>query len=212
MSTRYSKLFAAFAATLSLVPTVSAAPIPISSPTAIALIIYLSVVPMSLILLLIFKYFYVKTRKADAASGQTLSNSPPFQLRMRYRLGCCVERSNWSVSRTAFFVGLLGSPDWEIKVKASDHSTIVDTHSQFSYAAHPCSKPDPLGYTSLGSFLLGAARAPTPPVSGTDSVCSISWDELGLRGYGFRPSPTLRPQTNPSSTLWTPLPPPPKAR
>ena len=137
MSARFFKSLSAFVATLSLVPTVAALPIPISSPTAIALIVYLSVVPVLLTLLLAVKYFYVKKRKADPATGHTLLNSPPSRLRTCHRLGNRTVRSDQSVSRTAFLVGLLGSPDWEIKVKESEHCAITDTSSQFSYATSP---------------------------------------------------------------------------
>ena len=132
MSARFFKLLSAFVATLTLVPTVAAAPIPISSPTAIALIVYLSVVPASLILLLVIKYFYVKNRKADGTGGSTLSSGSSSQLRTRHRLGYCATESDCSTTWTAFLVGLLGSPDWEIKMKESDHSTVRDTNSQFS--------------------------------------------------------------------------------
>ena len=83
MSARFLKPLYVFVATLSLVPTVAALPIPISSPTAIALIVYLSVVPVSFILLFIVKYFYVKNRKAD---GHALSSSTSPQLRTRHHL------------------------------------------------------------------------------------------------------------------------------
>ena len=87
MSARFLRSLSAFVAILSLVPTVAAAPIPVSSPTAIALIVYLSVVPVSLILLLVTKYFYVKNRKADAANGHALSGGSSSQLGTRRRQG-----------------------------------------------------------------------------------------------------------------------------
>ena len=91
MSTRFLKPLSVFIVTLSLVPTVAALPIPISSPTAIALIVYLSVVPVSFILLFIVKYFYVKNRKTD---GHALSTSSSPQLRTRYQLGYCIVDSD----------------------------------------------------------------------------------------------------------------------
>ncbi|KAF9652468.1 hypothetical protein BDM02DRAFT_3126265 [Thelephora ganbajun] len=121
MSTRFLKSLSTFVAILALLPTAAAVPVPISSPTAIALIVYLSVVPASLILLLIVKYFYVKNRKADTASGRTLSSGSSPQLRTRHRLGY------------SFLVGLLGSPDWEIKVKESERRTVKETNSRFSF-------------------------------------------------------------------------------
>ena len=83
MSTRFLKLLSALVITLSLVPTVVAVPIPVVSPTEIALTVYLSVVPGLLILLLIVKYMYVKRRKSDIAGGHTLSSESSSQLRTR---------------------------------------------------------------------------------------------------------------------------------
>jgi len=210
MSTRFLKSLSAFVATLSLVPTAVALPIPISSPTAIALIVYLSVVPVSFILLFIVKYCYVKNRKADAASGHALSSGFSPQLRTRYHLGHRIVESDRSNTRTAFLVGLLGSPDWEIKVKESEHGTVEDTHSQFSYVALLHSELNPMGYISADSFLSDIAPAPSSPVGTTNSACSVCWGELlGLRVYGSLPSPILcLPQTNLSFTLWTPPHPP----
>ena len=94
MSTRFLKLLYVFVATLSLVPTVAAMPIPTSSPTAIALMIYLSVVSVSFILLFAVKYLYVKNRKADAASGHALSSSSSPQLRTLHQLGQCTVESD----------------------------------------------------------------------------------------------------------------------
>ena len=185
----------------------AAAPIPISSPTAIALAVYLSVVPASLILLLIIKYFYMKNRKADVAGGHTPSRNPSSQLRTQDCLGNCTAGSDWCTTRTAFLVGLLGSPDWEIKVKESEPSTINDTNSQFSYASLLHSKPDPSSYISLGSTLANIVRALISPTSTTDSAYSVGWVELlGLRGYSSHLSRILCLRTNPSSMLWTPPP------
>ena len=173
MSTRFLKPLSVFVATLSLVPNVAALPIPISSPTAIALIVYLSVVPVSFILLFIVKYCYVKNRKADAASGHALSSGFSPQPRTRYNLGHHIVESDWSITRTAFLVGLLGSPDWEIKVKESEHSIVEDTSSRFSYVAILYSELNPMGYISPGSFLLDIVRAPFSPVGTTNSACSV---------------------------------------
>jgi len=210
MSTRFLKSLFVFVATLSLIPTATAMPIPISSPTAIALVVYLSVVPVSFILLFIVKYCYVKNRKADAASGHALSSGFSPQPRTRYHLGHRIVESDCTITRTAFLVGLLGSPDWEIKVKESEHSTVEDTNSQFSYVAFLHSELNPMGYISPGSFLSDIARAPSSPVGTTNSACSVCWGEpLSLRVYGFLPPPILcLPQTNLSFTLWTPPPPP----
>jgi hypothetical protein len=185
---------------------VAAAPIPISSPTAIALIAYLSVVPASLILLLIIKYLYVETRKAVAANVHTPSSGPSLQLRTRHHPRHRIVGSDWDITRTAFLVGLLGSPDWEItKMKESEYSTGEDTNSQFSYATLLRSKSDPLGHIYSGSFLLGIVRALASSVSTTNSACSIGWaGPQGLRGYGFRLSCILFPlQTNRSFMPWT---------
>jgi hypothetical protein len=186
---------------------VAAAPIPISSPTAITLIVYLSVVPASLILLLIVKYFYVETRKADVGGGHTLSSSSSLQLRTRHHLGHRIVGSDWDMTRTAFLVGLLGSPDWEItKMKESEHSIGKDTNSQFSYATLLRSKSGPLGHIYSGSFLLGIVQALASSVSTRNSACFIGWaGPQDLRGYGFRPSCILSPlQTNRSFMPWTP--------
>ena len=204
MSARFLRSLSAFVAILSLVPTVAAAPIPVSSPTAIAFIVYLSVVPVSLILLLIVKYLYVETRKADVGGGHTLSGSSSLQL--GHHPGHRIVGSDCDITRTAFLVGLLGSPDWEItKIKESEQGTGEDTNSQFSYATLPRSKSDPLGHTYSGSFLLGIVRALASLVSTTNSACSIGWaGPQGLRGYGFRPSCILFPlQTNRSFMPWT---------
>ena len=93
MSAPLLKLLYAFAVTLSLVPTVAAVPIPTSSPTAIAFIASLTVVPVLFILLLIVKYFYVKNRKANETRGHTRSNGSS-QLRTRHHLGYCFLRSD----------------------------------------------------------------------------------------------------------------------
>lgn len=206
MSIRFLKPLSVFFATLSLVPTVAALPIPISSPTAIALIVYLSVVPVSFILLCIVKYCYVKNRKADAASGHALSSGFSPQLRTRYQLGHRIVESDRIITQTAFLIGLLGSPDWEIKAKESEHNPAEDTNSQFSYVVLLHSELNPTGYISPGSFLSDIARAPSSLVGTTNSACSVCWGEpLGLRVYGFLPLPILcLPQTNHSSTLWTP--------
>ena len=181
MSAPFLKLLSALVATLSLVPTVAAVPIPISSPTAIALIVYMSVVPVLLILLLIVKYLYVKYRRADAASGHALSSNSSFQLRMWHRCGRRTIGSDWDITRTALLVGLFGSPDWEIKMKEADHSTVVDTNSQFSCAALLPSKPDLSGHISLGSFPPDTVRPLILPVSATSSACSVGW-VVGLQG------------------------------
>ena len=210
MSTRFLKPLSVFVATLSLVPAVAALPIPISSPTAIALIAYLSVVPVSFILLCIVKYCYVKNRKAETASGHTLSSGFSPQLRTRHHLGHRIVESDWRITRTAFLIGLLGSPDWEIKVKEPEHSIIEDTSSQFSYVGLLHYELNPMGYISPGSFLSDIALAPFSPVDTTNSACSVCWGELlGLQVYGFLPPPILcLLQANHSFTLWTPQPPP----
>ena len=96
MSTPFLKLLSAFVATLSLALPVVAVPIPISSPTAIAFITSLTVVPSSLILLLAAKYFYVKNRKADASGGHTHSSSSSSQLRTLHHLGQCFLTPDWT--------------------------------------------------------------------------------------------------------------------
>ena len=47
--------------------------------------------------------------------------------------GYCIAGSDWDRTWIAFLVGLLGSPDWEIKRKESEHSTAEDPDSQFLY-------------------------------------------------------------------------------
>ena len=95
MSAPLLKLLYAFAVTLSFVPTVVAVPIPTSSPTAIAFIVSLTVIPVLFILLLIVKYLYVKNRKANATRGHTRSNGSSSQLRTRHHLGYCFLRSDY---------------------------------------------------------------------------------------------------------------------
>jgi len=205
MSTRFLKPLSTLVV---LAPTVAAVPIPISAPTAIALVVYLSVVPGSLVLLLIVKYFYVKSRKADVGGGYMRSSNPSSQPRRRHHLGRLDRSSDWGLTRTAFLVGLLGSPDWEIKMNELEQTVTNDTNSQFSYAASFCSKSDPSGHISLGFFPLYITRPLVQPVSAENSACSIGWVEL-LRhwGYRFRLSPLLYfLQTNRSSMPWTPPP------
>ena len=97
-------------------------------------------------------------------------------------------------------------------MKEPEYSTVDVTSSQFSYVALLRSERNPMGYIALGSFLLVIVRAPTPPTGAANLACFVGWGELlGLRVYGFLPSPILCLQTNPSFTLWTPPPPPPKA-
>lgn len=173
MSARFFKLSSALIATLPLVQNVAAVPIPISSPTATALIVYLSVVPASLILLFTVKYLYVRGRKAYAASEDSLQDSSSPQLRMRHRLGHCIAGSDRSASRAALLVGLLGSPDWETKVKESEYIAVEDPGSQFSYAAFLHPKPDSLGHICSGSFLLDIVQVPTSPVDTAGSAYFI---------------------------------------
>jgi hypothetical protein len=211
MSTRFLKLLPPLVITLSLLPVVAAVPIPVSSPTATALIVYLSVVPGSLILLLIVKYFYVKHRRSDVAGGHTLSSESPSQLRTRQPPALSYRRSDWDRARIAFLVGLLGSPDWEIKRKESEHSTLKDTDSQFLCVFPLHYGPDPSGYISLGFFPPEIVRPLLRPAGTTCSTCSTGLVEpLDLQDCGFRPSHYLfLLQTSRSFTLWTaPLLPP----
>ena len=86
--------------------------------------------------------------------------------------------SDWDRTRTAFFVGLLGSPDWEIKRKASEHTTVKDINSQFSYASLLHSESDPSGYISLGFLPVDNVRLLVQLVSTANSECFIDWIEL----------------------------------
>jgi len=122
-------------------------------------------------------------------------------------LGHCTTGSDWDRTRIAFLVGLLGSPDWEIKRKALEHTTVKDINSQFSYASSSHSKPDPSGYISLGFLPLDILRLFVQPVSATSSECSIDWVELlGPQDYVLHRSRLLCPlQANHSFTFWTAL-------
>ena len=202
MSTPLLNLLSALSVTLSLLPTVAAAPIPVSPSTAIAFIASLVVVPSLFILLFVVKYFYVKNRKTDAASEHTHSSNSSSQL----RTGHCQDAVSWDLTGRGMssvhswpprFSGL-GNQQKKIRIQHCGRNKLA-----LFVRPHSSLELDQFGYIALGSFLSEIYQPLISPASTENSVYSKGWVELpGLRGYAFRLSRILCiPQTSHSFTL-----------
>lgn len=79
-------------------------------------------------------------------------------------LGYHIAGSDWGRTRIAFLVGLLGSPDQEIRRKESEHSTITkDTDSQFLYVSFASLRTGPVGLYFVRFLSVGNRPASLSP-------------------------------------------------